>query len=134
MSNHPTTSGLPTTRPKDFKIIQLNINGIRNRITELALLTTTEKPKTMTIQETKLNPSLKTPDLLDYTAISKDRITVRGGGLITYVHHSLNFTSTNLPNQNQIETIITKIETNPSLHVTNCYIPPRSTTTNIDDN
>ena len=61
-------------------------------MTELTLLTPTEKPKIVTIQETKLNPRLKTPDLLEYTAIRKDRLTDGGGGLITYVHHTLNFT------------------------------------------
>ena len=60
------------------------------------------KPKIITIQETKLNPKLKTPDILDYSTIRKDRTTDGGGGLITYIHHSINFTEINTQDQNHI--------------------------------
>ena len=61
-STDTSTHRQSTTRPKDFKIIQLNINGIRNKTMELTQLitTTTTKPKIVTIQETKLNPKLQT--------------------------------------------------------------------------
>ena len=83
----------------------------------------------MTIQETKLNAEIKTPDIPDYATICIDRMTRGGGGgLITYIHHSIHFTE--IPTHalnNNIETIVAKLDTNPPLYISNCYVPPRVT-------
>ena len=133
-SDNDSTSRLTPPRPKNLKILQININGLRNKTTELNLLVKSTKPEIITVQETKLNSKLKTPDIPNYSSIRKDRTTDGGGGLMTYIHHSITFTEITTPNNNnQIETIVTKLDTTPPLHITNCYIPPRTDTTIIDD-
>ena len=73
--------------------------------------------------------------MLKLSKLRKDRTTDGGGGLLTYIDHTINFTEISSPDLNRTETIITKLDTNPPLHITNCYIPPRSATltTDIDD-
>ena len=58
---------------KDFRILQIDING--NKISELTNLIITTKPKIVTIQETKLNPKLKTPEIPDL-AIRLDSVWI----------------------------------------------------------
>ena len=99
------------------------MNGLRNKITELTHLITITQPKIVTIQETKLNSKIKIPDIPDFTTIRKDRTTDGGGGLITYIHHSIQFTEIQTPTIDKLETLITKLETNPPLHISNCYFP-----------
>ena len=62
-------------QPKDLKIFQININGIRYKMTEHTHLIATTKLEIVTIQETKLNPKLKTPDMPDFSIIQKVRTT-----------------------------------------------------------
>ena len=113
-SDNDSTSRLTPPRPKNLKILQININGLRNKTTELNLLVKSTKPEIITVQETKLNSKLKTPDIPNYSSIRKDRTTDGGGGLMTYIHHSITFTEITTPNNNnQIETIVTKLDTTP---------------------
>ena len=57
---------------KTITIIQININGLTTKIHELKKLTDNTKID-ITIQETKLKPTHRTPYLKDYTAIRTDR-------------------------------------------------------------
>jgi hypothetical protein len=47
----------------NFKILQINISGIRNKINELNLLLSEIAPDVITIQESKLTSECKTPFL-----------------------------------------------------------------------
>ena len=69
---------------KTITIIQININGLTTKIHELKNLTDNTKIDIITIQETKLRPTHRTPYLKDYTAIRTDRTYKNGGGLMTY--------------------------------------------------
>ena len=61
-SHNSSSSRQNPPRLKNLKILQININGIRNKITELSHLAKTTKPEIITVQETKLNPRLPTPN------------------------------------------------------------------------
>ena len=65
---------------KTITIIQININGLTTKIHELKNLTDNTKIDIITIQETKLKPTHRTPYLKDYTAIQTDRTYKNGGG------------------------------------------------------
>ena len=121
------------TKPPLLKILQININGISNKLQELELLIDTLKPDIICIQETKLNKARKSPQLPHYTTNRTDRQNSKtGGGLITFIHNSITYTELppNPHNKGLIESQTFKIHlnTNKYLHVSNIYIPPRDTT------
>ena len=84
---------------KTITIIQININGLTTKIHELKNLTDNTKIDIITIQETKLKPTHRTPYLKDYTAIRTDRTYKNGGGLMTYIKNDIIFTELKTPQQ-----------------------------------
>ena len=82
---------------KTITIIQININGLTTKINELKNLTDNTKIDIITIQETKLKPTHRTPYLKDYTAIRTDRTYKNGGGLKTYIKNDIIFTELKTP-------------------------------------
>ena len=97
-----------------------------------------------TIQETKLQPTHKTPKFPGFTTLRKDRRTGGGGGLITLIHKDIPFTHTTantlaeMPPDNTLElqSICIRLH-KQSLNIINCYIPPSSSsppgyTTHLD--
>ncbi|KAH7693436.1 hypothetical protein AAVH_39528, partial [Aphelenchoides avenae] len=77
--------------PRDFSVLQLNVNGMKNKAKELEALLTERDILVAVLQETKLGPKQKTPKFSNYTIVRKDR-TTHGGGLAILVHHRLVFT------------------------------------------
>ena len=73
---------------KTITIIQININGLTTKIHELKNLTDNAKIDIITIQETKLKPTHRTPYLKDYTAIRTDlnqkKTIKRQNGVVNY--------------------------------------------------
>ena len=62
-----------TTSPKNFlKVLQLNPNGICNKTDEMQLLIKNTQADVITIQESKLNQSHKTPNIPQFTLIRTD--------------------------------------------------------------
>src|SRR6476469_7734799 len=125
----------PQLRNKQLKILQINVNGIQNKTVELQQLLTQENIDILTIQETKLNSTNKTPQFPHYSATRKDNTSKSGGGLLTYVKDNITFrdapppptTSTNLI---ETQAIKINISTNHTLTIFNNYIPPRNPSTN----
>ena len=119
------------TNNKHIKIIQININGLKSKITELQQLIQQEQADIITIQESKLSDKTTTPKITNYTAIRTDRQNNKGGGLITYIHSSLTFTENILPthlDSNYIELQHITLHINKHTHhnLINIYIPPRN--------
>ena len=80
-----TSAQIVSTQPlppkdKHIVILQININGIRNKIEELKNLVHNTQPDITTIQETKLTQKAKTPKIPQYTTICTDREHKQGGG------------------------------------------------------
>jgi hypothetical protein len=117
-----------------LKILQININGIRNKISELNLLISETKPDIINIQESKLTAECKTPFVNGYTPARKDRVVNKGGGLLTYINSKLTFSeiaNPNLLNSSNIElsSIDVITDTKNKVRVHNLYIPPRDSNT-----
>ena len=118
---------------KTITIIQININGLTTKIHELKNLTDNTKIDIITIQETKLKPTHRTPYLKDYTAIRTDRTYKNGGGLMTYIKNDIIFTELKTPHTTnhkltELQHIKIHLANHKHLNIFNIYIPPRDTT------
>ena len=91
----PTRSpASPTKQINDdstFNVLQLNANGIGNKLTELEVVLERNKVKVAVIQESKLSPKYKNPCIQYYTTVRKDRSHGQGGGLLIFNHRSIPF-------------------------------------------
>ena len=74
-----------------FTIMQFNANGIGNKLTELSEFLKRHNVKVVVIQESKLSSNSKTPSIQNLTTVRKDRRQGQGGGLLTLIHKSINF-------------------------------------------
>ena len=118
---------------KTITIIQININGLTTKVHELKNLTDNTKIDIITIQETKLKPTHRTPYLKDYTAIRTDRTYKNGGGLMTYIKNDIIFTELKTPHTTnhkltELQHIKIHLANHKHLNIFNIYIPPRDTT------
>ena len=71
-----------------FTIMQFNANGIGNKLTEFLKW---HNVKVAVIEESKLSPNSKTSNIQNFTTVRKDRRQDQGGGLLTLIHKSINF-------------------------------------------
>ena len=123
----------PPTPPKNdsFTVLQLNANGIGNKLVELGVLMEKENVKVAAIQESKLSTRSKTPFIQNYTTVRKDRAQGQGGGLVFFIHNSISFTkrpsqSSSSRDPHLEELTISVTVGNTDLLITNVYIPPTS--------
>ena len=93
----PTRSPAPAPPTKQisddstFNVLQLNANGIVNKLTELEVVLERNNFKVAVIQESKLSPKSKKPCIQNYTTVRKDRSHGQGGGLLIFIHRSITF-------------------------------------------
>ena len=83
-----------TTKASDgdpFTILQFSANGIGNKQVELGDGLERHKVKVAVIQESNLTLNSRTPNIQGFTTIRKDRDQSHGGGLLTLIHKSINF-------------------------------------------
>ena len=71
------------------------------------------------IQESKLSSNSKTPSIQNFTTVRKDRRQGQGGGLLTLIHKSINFSRKPESPANHRQ----RLRTKPSLLVTFKYLP-----------
>ena len=117
---------------KNLIILQVNINGIKNKLEELKLLIH-DTHADITIQATKLTPKAKTPIVHNFTTVRTDRLHKAGGGLITFIRDNITLTTTDIPstiNTHNTELQMVKVHINNTKHITiaNIHIPPRDST------
>ena len=88
----PTRSPAPPTKQISedsmFNILQLNANGIGNKLTELEVVLERNKVKVAVIQESKLSHKSKNPCIQNYTTVRKDRSHGQRGGLLIFIYRS----------------------------------------------
>jgi len=118
---------------RPLTILQININELHRKTQELEQLSHSHKIDILAIQETKLEPHHKIPNINNYTPIRTDRQQKQGGGFLTYISHDINFTPIQTPgiiNVQKTELQITKIHLtqHKTINLVNLYIPPRNTT------
>ena len=106
---------------RNLIILQVNINGFKNKLEGLKLLIHDTYTDIITIQETKLTPKAKTPKVHNFTTVRTDRLHKAGGGIITLISDNITLTTTDIHS-----TIIA----HNTKHVTiaNIYKPPRDRT------
>ena len=108
-------------------ILQVNINGIKNKLEELKLLIHDTHADIIKIQETKLTPKANTPKVLNFTTVRADMLHKAGGGLITLIRDTITFTTTYIPstiNTYDTELQMVKVHIRNTKHITiaNIYI------------
>ena len=114
-----------------FIILQFNLNGIGNKQVELGDYLERHKVKVAVIQESKLTLNSRTPYIQNFTTVRKKRDQGQGGGLLTLIHKSINFSRgpdspDTLADPHLEELTITAKLGNTDLIITNVYIPPAS--------
>ena len=87
----------------------------------------------ITIQETKLTATSKSPTIPNFTEIRKDRTLNKGGGLLTCIKNNITFNNNDLPSHIKLQFIELQIITiylsqTKSIKIANLYIPPRNST------
>ena len=93
----PNPQPLPTSMPTQdvdgysLTIMQFNANGIGNKLTELGEFLERHNVKVAVLQESKLSPKSRSPIIQNFTTVGKDRRQGQGGGLLTLIHKSINF-------------------------------------------
>ena len=121
---------LITTKASDgdpFTILQFNANGIGNKQVEFL---ERQKVKAAVIQESKLTLNSRMPNIQNFTTVRKDCDQGQGGGLLTLIHKSINFSRRpDSPDPHLEELTITAKLGNTDLIITNVYIPPASSCT-----
>ena len=134
----PSPATTPNQQPRGddstFNILQLNANGIGNKLAELGDFLEKNKVKIAVIQESKLSTKSKTPSIRNFTTVRRDRSTGQGGGLLAFIHSSITFTKLQLSKRtlddSHLEELSIKIKLeNTELIITNIYIPPASSCT-----
>ena len=126
---------LPLCDDSTFNVLQLNANGIGNKLTELEVVLERNKVKVAAIQESKLSPKSNNPCIQDYTTVRKDRSHGQGGGLLIFIHISITFSkqpsSPESLSDPHLEELSIKAELgNTKLIISNVYIPPASSCSN----
>ena len=132
---HPSTTTIPQQPPDsnntNLNLLQINLNGIKGKISELLHLMSTNNIHIAAIQETKLTEKSNINVTQDYKLIRKDRGRNKGGGLAFIIHHSINFdklaTPDSLKDDPHLEELSISIPGQENtLHFRNIYIPPVS--------
>ena len=133
----PKPQPLPTLIPKQavdgnsFTIMQFKANGISNKLTELGEFLKRHNVKVAVIQESKLSSNSKTPSIQNFTTVQKDRRQGQGGGLLTLIHKSINFSRKPESPETLVEPHLEELTISATLGdteliSTNVYIPPES--------
>ena len=82
----------PITTPNNINIMQLNINLITKKTTELTHLIHKQKIHIITLQGSNLNNKHKTPHILNFSAIRRDRpSSQKCGGSLTYINNNITY-------------------------------------------
>ena len=138
-STPPPPSPSPTPAPSaeqisddsTFNVLQLNDNGIGNKLTELGVVLERNNVKVAVIQESKLSSKSKNPGIRNYSTVRKDRPHGHCGGLLVFIHESIPFSkqpsSPEALSDPHLEELTIKANIgNTKLIMSNIYIHPAS--------
>ena len=124
---HPNPGPPNPTPPQTF--LQWNCNGLAGAAERLGHFLHHHSVKVAAIQETKLQPRNKNPNIPGYNILRRDRPSGgRGGGVALLVHHSVPFSPIDLSIADpHLEAIAASVTiNNTSYNVVNVYCPPSS--------
>ena len=123
---HPNPGPRP---PPPRRIISWNCNGIGNSAAEFNNFLNQNNVVVACVQESKLGDKSRCPKFPGFTVIRRDRAG-GGGGLLTLVHHSLNYQELQSPlNDGVTESLVVNVSiAGSNLNIVNLYVPPASST------
>ena len=111
-----------------LRIVSWNIASAnkKSKTEQLRQLAETQKPHIILLQETFLNPSIKSPTIQGYEWHRKDRLTDKRGGVAILIHESVNFIiQPNPPHIKSAELVGGFVKTEQGqLYVASLYLPP----------
>ena len=127
-TSYPYSTYRSKSDDSTFNVLQLNANGIGNKLTELGVVMENNKVKVAVKQESKLTPKSKNPCIQNYTTDRKDRPHGLGGGLLIFIHRSVTFSkqpsaAESLYDPHLEELAINAEIGNTKLTISNIYIP-----------
>ena len=116
----------PKVEQNKLRILQWNCDGIGNKMIELRKRAIDQNLDVILIQETKLDPTNKTPAIPGYAPFRTDRKNKKGGGLITFVKNSVIFEKKGEQSKDATDTQTIRIKMNKKkwIDITNLYCPP----------
>ena len=133
-TTYTTQAHIPNSKnERNLIILQVSINGIKNKLEELKLLIHDTHVDITTNLETKLTPKANTPKVHNFPTVRADRLHKAGGGLVTLIRDNITLTTTNIPSTiitHKSELQMVKVHINSTKHITiaNIYMPPRDST------
>ena len=127
-TSYPYSTHRSKSDDSTFNGLQLNANGIDNKLTELGVVKENHEDKVVVIQESKLTPKSKNPCIENYSTVRKDRPHGQGGGLLIFIHRSVTFSkqpsSAEPLYDPHLEQLAIEAEIgNTKLIISNIYIP-----------
>lgn len=129
----PKCSSPDTPLPRlknSISILQWNANGLRSKLSELAMICKRYDIDVIAIQEAKLGDK-DCPNLPGYSGYQVNRKENRGGGLVTYVKDSISHNLERRSNGQTLEELSISMDSPEGrLLVNNIYLPPRSSCPN----
>ena len=126
---HPNPGPGPPNPTPPQTFLQWNCNGLAGAAERLGHFLHHHNVKVAAVQETKLQPRNKTPNIPDYYILRKDRPSGgRGGGVALIIHHSVAFNPIDVSIADpHLEVIAASVTiNNSSYNVANIYCPPSS--------
>ena len=119
-----------------FNVLQLNANGFGSKLTELWVVLEINKAKVAAIQESKLSPKSKNPCIRNYTTVCKDRPPWSWRRIVYFYSQIDNLLQTAIVTRVAIwsthgRTFYKTELGNTKLIISNIYIPPASSCTNV---
>ena len=114
---------------EELNIIQLNINGVQNKIEDLKVIIVENQPDILFLNETKLYGNM-TLELENYNSIICNRdiqnIRNRGGGVAVLIKDGIKYSNIQKYQIEKHELIKLSIHTQKgTIDLISCYIPPQ---------
>ena len=135
-TTHTTQTNTSSTSPRttNINIVQINIDCIYTKQTELQDYLHKHNIHIALLQETKLKQTQSTPTFPTYSCIRTDRPHGQGGGLLTYIHNDIIYkdttshTKTLFQNDTtmEIQSLCVKSGHKQEINIYNIYIPPET--------
>ena len=107
-----------------LKVLQLNTNGLKNKLNEVLRFMDINSCKIAAIQETFLSSKSKDIKAPGYTVVRQDRARGKGGGLAFIVHDSVQFRLLDTASDSLEHQMIAIRSGDSEIYLSNVYIPP----------
>ena len=133
-SSNSTINQHRVKKGSKYKVMSLNLNGIRSKIRPFHELLLAEKPDIVICQETRVDNSVLSSEIYppDYIAYRKDR-DIHGGGVSILIRKSLTSSQcVQYENDSELTWVALTLRGNRKLYIGSFYRPPNKNSTYIE--